>query len=284
MKRIGYSSLAFLATAALAMGLASAASAVTPIPNGAYFNLNTWGTCPGSPVTVTNNYPSSVAIEHTFLVCNGWAELHAWRFSADGGVNPAYFPNDADFSFSSTVTLTGVNANGGETGINIAPWWDGPTRPWGGAYPFDGGRVNCRVPDGEIACFGGRMPFYNFTAAEGIHFALNTPISITMTYHPNGLSSASPGSVKYDLVWLGVPYTSGFLNMDEGNVAEGAVWGNWGILKDATAGGFFQARMDPASIADPAHLKAEFSNIQFSTSQVVPAKATTWGQLKSLYR
>lgn len=284
MKRIGYNSLAFLAALALTTGVSAVASAATPVPNDVWFNLNTWTVCPGSPVITTNSYPSSVAIEHQFLVCNGWAELHTWRLSADGGASAALLPNASDFSFSATVTMTGVDANGGETGINITPWWDGVTRPWGAPYPYDGGRVNCRVPDGEIACFGGRMPFYNFTAAEGIAFAMNSPLSITMTYHCNGLSAGSPGTMQYGLVWLGVPYSSPVLPMDEGNPAEGATWGNWGILKDATAGGFFQARMDPASIADPAHLKAEWTNIVFTSNEVTPTTKTSWGQLKSLYR
>jgi len=272
MKRIGYSSLAFLAS----LALVSVAQAVTPVPNDVKFQLNNWVTCPGSPVVTVNNYPSLVSIEHSFLVCDAWAEQHVWRFSADGGATVAQYPNDSQFSFGATMTLTGVDANGGECGINVSPWWD-PS--------MSDGRINCRVPDGEIACFGGRMPFYNFTAGEGIHFAMNTPISMNITYNPNGLSAVSPGTMKYDLVWLGMPYTSGVLDMNEGNPSEDPPHGLWGILNNGNLGGFLQARMDPASLGgDPAHLKAEWTNITFSTNQVVPATKATWGSVKALYR
>ncbi|MCC6652018.1 MAG: hypothetical protein IT348_12775 [Candidatus Eisenbacteria bacterium] len=276
MKRIGYNSLAFLATLALATGLAAVASATTPTPNDVKFQLNNWLTCPGSPVTTVNNYPALVSIEHGFLVCDAWAEQHVWRLSDDGGATVAQFPNNSAFTFGATLTLTGSNANGGECGINIAPWWDGS---------MSDGRINCRVPDGEIACFGGRMPFYSFTGAEGIHFAMNTPLTLQMTYASNGLSSLSPGTMKYDLVWLGVPYSSGVLNMDEANPAEDPPHGLWGILNYANVGGFLQARMDPASIStDPAHLKAEWTNVVFTGNEVTPATKTSWGQLKTLYR
>ncbi len=272
MKRIGYQSLAFLAT----LAFAAVANAATPVPNDVKFQLNNWNTCPGSPVLTTNAYPASVSIEHQLLICNAWAEQHVWRFSADGGASVAQYPNDSQFSFGATMTLTGDDVNGGECGINIAPWWDGS---------MSDGRINCRVPDGEIACFGGRMPFYNFTAAEGIHFAMNTPLTLTMTYNPNGLSAVSPGTMKYDLVWLGTPYTSGVLAMDMANPAEDPPHGLWGILNNGNAGGFLQARMDPNSFpANPAHLKAEWSNITFSTNQVTPTTKTSWGQLKALYR
>ena len=272
MKRIGYQTLAVFAT----LAFAAVANATTPVPNDVKFQLNNWNTCPGTPVITTNSYPSSVAIEAQLLICNAFAEQHVWRFSADGGASVAQFPNNSQFSFGATLTLTGDDANGGETGINIAPWWDGS---------MSDGRINCRVPDGEIACFGGRMPFYSFTGANGVHFAMNTPLTLSMTYDSNGLSSVSPGTMRYDIVWLGVPYSSGTLAMDEANPSEDPPHGLWGILNNGNAGGFLQARMDPNSFpANPAHLKATWANVTFSTNQVTSASKTSWGQLKALYR
>jgi hypothetical protein len=277
MKRIGYNSLAFLASVAVAACIATAAVAATPNPNGVKFQLNNFNTCPGSPVITTNAYPASVAIEHQFLVCNAFAENHVWRFSEDGGATVAQFPNNSDFSYGADLTLTGVNAVGGELGLNVAPWWD-PS--------MSDGRVNCRVPDGEVACFGARMPFFSFTAAYGVHFAMNTPIHINVMYNAGGLTALTPGRVQYDIMWLGTPYSSGALNCDQGNPAEAALHGLWGILDFANVGGVFQPRMDPASLTspDPAHLKATYDHITYAQLQPVAAKSTSWGSLKSLYR
>ena len=57
--------------------------------------------------------------------------------------------------FSADVTLSGTGD--GEAGLQISPWWS----------PNVDGRFNVRTPDGEVACFGGRLPFYSFTGDQG---------------------------------------------------------------------------------------------------------------------
>jgi hypothetical protein len=291
MKRIGYNSLAFFAVIAAAT-IATSAHAISP--NNVKFQLNNYNTCPGSPVTTVNSYPALVSIEHDLLICSGFAENHVWRFSEDGGATVAQIPNASDFSFASTIQLDGnwlsnpadPITQGGEVALNIAPWWDGAMQD---------GRVNCRVaghwPDGsvagtEVACFGGRMPFFSFTGSYGVAFVPGTPIRVQMTYHQGGLSALTPGRVQYDIVWLGTPYSSGTLLCDQGNPSEAGLHGLWGILDFANAGGVFQPRMTPGSFpgSDPAWEKATFTDISFNNEQPVATTKTSWGALKSLYR
>lgn len=280
MKRTGTKVVASLAALAFALGLATAAHAQTPNPNGVHYSFYLFGDCnptaatPPSPGAYSGgSYPSSFFIDDPVLFCGGFANLHIWQFSEDGGATTADFHNNSNFDFSADMTMTGGGVNGGEAGINIAPWW----------WAADG-RINCRVPDGEVAVFGGRLPFYSFTAASGVHFALNTPIHLAMTYisGPTGPSASAPGKVKYDIVWLGTPYTSGYLALDEGNTSEDPPHGLWGILNPAHVGGFLQARTDPGNFN--ADLRATWNNVTYDNLQVVPTTTRSWGSVKALYR
>jgi hypothetical protein len=251
MKRIGYYFFAALALVAFA----SIAQAQTPNPNGVFYSLRFFNDCPASTVTTGGSYPSSFYIDE------------------DGGATGAVFGNNANFHFCSDMTITGQDTNGGEAGINIAPWW----------FPGDG-RINCRIPDGEIAAFGGRMPFFSWTANYGLHYVQDTPIHLEMTYisGPFGPSAAAPGQVQYSVTYDGNTYTTPWFLLDEGNVSEAPVHGSWGILNPATAGGFFQPRLDPGNFSS--NLRATFSNVCYENLQVVPTQTTTWGRLKGLYR
>lgn len=269
MKRIGYHILAALALVAMT----SVAYAQTPNPNGVFYNLRVFNDCPASTVTTGGSYPSSFYIDDSVLPCSGWANLHIWRFSEDGGVTPAEFHNNSNFSFCADLVISGQDTNGGEAGLSIFPWWS-----------LSDGRVNVRIPDGEIACFGGRLPFYNFTAVEGIHYVQDTPIHLQIMYisGPVGPSAGAPAQIQYTVGYGGNTYTSPWLGFDEGNVAEGVVHGNWGILNPAYAGGFFQPRLDPGNFNS--NLRATWSNVCYTNLQVVPTQTSSWGRLKGLYR
>jgi hypothetical protein len=269
MKRIGYSVLTALALVAFA----SVAQAQTPNPNGVFYSLRFFNDCPASTVTTGGSYPSSFYIDDSVLPCSGFANLHIWQFSEDGGATGAVFHNNSNFHFCADLVISGQDTNGGEAGINIAPWW----------FPADG-RINCRIPDGEIAAFGGRMPFYSWTGNHGLHYVQDTPIHLEMTYisGPYGPSAAAPGQVQYSVTYGGNTYTTPWFLLDEGNVSEAPVHGSWGILNPASAGGFFQPRLDPGNFNS--NLRATFSNVCYDNLQVVPTQSTSWGRLKGLYR
>ncbi len=248
--------------------LATSAVAVTPNPDGVVIHERVFNDCPISILSTTNMYPMLVAIEDSNTACGGFANLHVWRF-AEGGMD-AIFSNDSAFRFSATLTLTGTGE--GEAGLQIAPWWS----------PLVDGRFNVRTTDGEIACFGGRLPFYSFTASDGVTYAKGNAINLCMTYYPNDLTMANPATVEYTLIYEGMTYTSGALAFDEGNPAEDPPYGLWGILNDAEVGGHMQYLLSAADV--PNGLRAAWEDICFQSLTPVRIEDTTWGQVKALFQ
>src|SRR5262245_22423558 len=243
MRRITTLSLAFAGACLAATAFA------TPLPNSAVVHTRVFNDCPVSVLNVTNTFPGVIQIDDQNVVppfCAGFANLHTWRFSTNG-VDPIGFLNGDTFEYSCTMVLNGT----GEGGLSLAPWWS----------PDPDGLFNVRTPDGEIACFGGRMPFFSFTGSFGLHYANNTPIQLGISYLPNGLSSGSPAAVVYNLRYLGTNYTSGLLNFDEGNVAEDPPHGQWGALTPWYAGG--HVKMFVQTIGVPHGITAEWRDIQY---------------------
>src|SRR5262245_12669095 len=254
---------------ALAGACCAAAAFATPVPNSAVLHTRVFNDCPVSVLNTNNLFPGSITIDDQNVVppfCAGFANLHTWRFSTDG-VNAIQFINGDTFEYSAVLVLNGI----GEGGLNLSPWWG----------PDADGLFNVRTTDGEIACFGGRMPFFTFTGAFGLHYVNNTPIQLGITYIPNGLSSVSPAQVVYNLRYFGTNYTSGLLNFDQGNPAEDPPHGQWGALNPWFAGG--HVKMFVQIAGQPHGITATWSDIQYNSGPV-PTDAITWGNLKSIYR
>lgn len=263
MRRIGYTSLAAVA---LLVGAATFAFA-TPVPNSAHLETRIFNDCGTSVLVPTNAYPALVSFSDTMNpACVGFANLHIWSFSEDGGANPSLFINNSHYHFSADVTISG---NGeGEGGLRLAPWW------------FRGdGRFMINASTGEIACFGGRLPFYSFTAGHGITYVKGTTVKMEITYLANGLSMASPATIQYKYTDNSGSYSSPVINFDEGNPSEDPPHGLWGALHDATVGGYFQPRANTG-----AELTGSWQNIVFDNLDVVSVEKSSWGRLKTLYR
>lgn len=265
MKRIGYS-LASLFTLAL---VASVASAATPIPNSAIVLTRLYDNCPISTVGSTNLYPGAIQITDTWdPLCIGFANGHVWNFSGDAGATSLDLTNGGSYRFASTVQITGNGTQ--EAGIHIAPWWNNMD-----------GRFQARIPDGEIACFGGRLPFYSFTVNHGISYVAGQPIRMQITYLANGLSMASPASIQYECTYGGNTYTSPVLFFDEGNAAEDPPHGLWGSLNPSYAGGVTQ--MNNGSNGSN-YVCNWADNTWECLDCVVPTTKASWGKVKSIYR
>lgn len=269
MKRNGNSVIWLLALiAVISVGAMSAAA--TPAPNGAVLNLRVFNDCPTSILTTTNNYPASIVIDDAQLDCGGFANLHNWHFSEDGGATEAVFNNDSNFRYGTDLVIDGTSD--GEAGIMISPWW---------SQQVDG-RFNVRSTDGEIAAFGGRLPFYSFTGSQGLNYVKGTTIHLEVEYRPNQLTMAAPATIEYMVDYNSVHYTSGPIQFDEGNPAENPPYGLWGMLQDARVGGHFQAFLQGGNSA--AECSATWSNITFQDLGPVSVESTSWGGVKSLYR
>jgi hypothetical protein len=263
MKRISYSIIA----CAMALVVASVAFA-TPAPNSAFLALRTFNDCPLSTLTPVNAYPVTISIDDLMNpACVGFANLHSWSFSEDGGATASLFRNGSNFEFCATVNISG--AGEGEGGLRLSPWFG----------KFVDGRFMANVTTGEIACFGGRLPFYSFTGAYAITYVRGTNIYMRATYAANGLNIGSPATIQYRVIYNAITYDSPVIPFDQGTAAEDPPYGLWGMLNDGCVGGYFQPRANTG-----ADLKATWSDICFSNLDVVPTESSTWGRIKTLYR
>lgn len=257
-----------LLTVAAALALTAPAFA-TPAPNSAVFHTRVFDDCPISILNTTNNYPAQIHIvdqnQPPAPLCAGFANLHTWRFSADG-TNALQFQNSDAFEYSCDFQITGA----GEGGLSLAPWWS----------PDPDGLFNVRSTDGEVAVFGGRLPFFTFTGAFGLVYTGGT-IHLGIAYNPRGLTAASPAQVTYTATYNSINYTSGPLNFDQGNPAEDPPHGQYGALNPWYAGGHVKMFAFPAG--QPHSVDATWSNINGSTPPI-PVQPTTWGNIKSLYK
>jgi len=274
MKRKRY--CAALVTGALVLGAAATANAQltcpggTPNPTSARVAQRVFNDCPTSTLTVTNTYPALISISDQNLDCFGGANLHSWSFSTDGGATSAQFENCSSYKFCADVTISG-NARA-EGGLRLAPWWS----------PDVDGRFMINKTNGEIACFGGRLPFYSFTVNHGLTYTAGVTAHMEVFYRPHGLSAGAPATIEYRIaLGAGPLYSSGQLAFDEGNVAEGAVHGNWGALYPHTSGGYFQ--LNPGD-GNPVGAVATFANVCFDILQTTETVPSTWGRIKSIYR
>jgi len=238
----------------------------SPQVDGAVFNLRVFNDCPTSVLTMVNDYPTLISIHDEVLDCAGWANLHNWQLAVGGAA--AVFNNGDAFTLSFDLRITG--AGDGEAGLLIAPWW---------SQNVDG-RFNVRSTDGEIACFGGRLPFYSFTANYGLAYVKGDVIRLTAVYTPNDMTEANPADIEYIVDYGGMIYSSGRLPFDEGNPAEDPPYGLWGMLNDARVGGYMQAFLQNGNPA--AELMAEWMSIDYVDMSVATEDAT-WGMVKSLY-
>jgi hypothetical protein len=251
MKRIGL--IAVMGSFVLTIVL-SGASYATPLVTGATIETRTFNDCPLSVLTTSNNYPASIAItDQMDTLCVGFANLHSFSFSA-GGDTAAVFDNNSNFHVAADVSIAG--AGEGEGGLRISPWYG----------KYSDGRFMLNATSGEIAAFGGALPFYSFTVNHGITYTKGDTAHLEVTYLANHLTAASPATIQYRVVYHGVTYDSPVLPFGEQNEAE-CVHGLWGMLNDGRVGGYFQPRANTG-----ASLTATWANIQF---QALPACGTT---------
>lgn len=258
-----------LAAGALVAIAAGSALAQTPNINSAVVLQRVFNDCPSTALVVTNLYPSGIHISEGGLDCGGFANLHIWKLSENGSTG-ADFPNNSCFQFAATVEIKGTT--GAEAGIQISPW-----------YSDTDGRFNVRSTDGEVAVFGGRLPFYSFTGSHGVVYVEGTEIRLQLTYDPNSLSPADPATIVYEVFYNNVVYSSGPLAFDEGNPTEDPPYGLWGILNFANVGGYVQSFLN--SSIPGASTEVAWKDISFEdTCGPVSVDDTSWGQIKGSYR
>lgn len=245
MKRISLVTL--LGSALLSVVIAGAVSA-TPLVNGATIESRTFNDCPISILTTSNNYPASVEItDEMHPACVGFANLHCFSLSEDGGATAAVFDNNSNFRFAADFRIEGPGE--GEGGLRISPWYG----------QFVDGRIMANATTGEIVCFGGAIPFYSFTVNNGIVYVKGTTIRFEVNYQANDLTVGDPATIQYRVVSGGITYDSPVLPFGQQNPLECDPNGLWGMLNDGRVGGYFQPRANTG-----VSLTANWSNIAYS--------------------
>jgi len=237
-------------------GVAFCAAAMgSPAIDSAIVHERIWNDAPYSTFTYGNFYPASLWMRDEGLDQTGWANRHNFRLSENGGISDAVFMNDDYFEFYADVTITGT-ANV-ESGLNLSPWW---------SQDVDGVFM-LRTDDGMVACWGGRLPYYSFTANHGVTYENGETVRLGMIYDPHSLTEADPGTIQYFYTEGGITYDSPVLAFDMGNPAEDPPYGLWGILNDARVGGWFMPKVDSG-------IPGNWGQIDFENMVYVPEPAS----------
>ena len=238
--------------------LAGIAMTVSARPvDGANVHLRIFNDDSDSNASFVNNYPASISISDGPVNGDGvggeFANRHNFRLS-DGGVDRA-FANSTSFSFSADVRIDGPGF--AEGGLNISPWW---------SQQVDGNFM-LNTGNHEVAIFGGRLPFYSFTANHGVKYFAGQTVRCGVNYDANSLTAGDPGTIEYTYFDGVNTYSSGLIAFDQGNPAEDPPHGLWGLLNSYMVGGYYMPYIDTFS-TDPS------SSINFSHIEYVPAPAT----------
>lgn len=249
-----------------AVMLLAVAAQATQLPDGVVVTERVWNDCPTSMITTTTGANSVNLVEQKQFCGAGWGSRHNFRFSSGG--TAIAFANADGFRVSADMTISGTGE--AEGGLSLAPWWSTAV----------GGQFNFRTTDGEIACFGGRMPFYSFTGNHGITYTKGETVHVEMTYLPNSLAPHAPATIEYTVELGGSVYTSGQLPFDEGNPAE--PYGTWGMLDDAQVGADMLHFLQEGDV--DGYIEFDFQNITFEDLGTVANENMTFSNVKALYR
>jgi len=241
-------------SAIVCVGIVTACAVNAMAIDSVVFHTRVFNDNPTSTVVTTSTYPTQVQISDTTDANpSGFANLHTFHL-ADAGVEHP-FANNEPSSFFSDLTISGTGQ--GEAAMQLSPWW---------SQNADG-FLNFRTTDGEIAAFGGRLPFYSFTGSQGLHYVKGTTVRAGFIYNPRSLSAADPATIQYFVTMPdAITYTSGAIAFDEGNAAEG--FGSWGHLDDARIGG--EMKIFTGQSGPLANLTATWSNLSYVSAVPEP--------------
>lgn len=161
-----------LAVGALGVLATPAAAQVTNI-NSVVIQARQYNDYPGSTLSIVNSYPSLVSIHESQFGSGGFANLHRARFS-ENGVTARSFLNSEAFAISVDVNLSvGSTGPRKEAGFRMDSFI-------GGEGQF------MMASDGEVAAFGGPLPFYTF---GGGAYTPGTTVTLGMIYRPGPVST-----------------------------------------------------------------------------------------------
>lgn len=213
--------LSRIAVATALVGFAGLAAAQINTINSYKVETRNFNDLPTSTLNVTNSY-SNVRFEESFPfpTAGGFANRHFAHFSNDGGVSKYQFNGTDSFEISFNVRLnagyTDTDPTGGyaarkEAGLYVF------NNAFDNAPPYiDEGRFGL-FNEGEVATFGGLMPFTGF----GLKYTQNTVAKMTLRYWDDSFTGgAARLQVIFEDAVNGV-FDSGVKDFDPGFASSG---------------------------------------------------------------
>ena len=95
------------------------AAMATPNCDSAIIKERIFDDCPFSTLTTMNNYSSLISIDDANLSCGGFANLHIWTLSDDGGATEAVFNNDSWFRLAADLGHDVIERADGDLGKHV---------------------------------------------------------------------------------------------------------------------------------------------------------------------
>ena len=135
------------------------------------------------------------------------------EFSEDGGATASLFRNGSNFHFCADVCDRWPGGRGRRPALRAVVVAAHRRQVHD---QLRGGHV----PAGEVACFGGRLPFYSFTGNFRVSYVKGTTVHMEITYLAHGLTAADPATIQYQYVDASGTYNSPVLPFDMANPAE----------------------------------------------------------------
>lgn len=231
--------------------------------NGVMFNNRVWNDFPGSTLTPVNTWPTAVGWNEQFAVgeVGNFANKHLAYLSTDGGTSAHQHHVAQGFTLSFTVNISAPNALPRKEG---ALQIENP-RP---ALGFTDEGHMLVASDGEVAIFGGAMPFFSSnvpgswgsgsSGSSGGWYTLGQTAQVSFTYY-------APGDVDPTLGAYRITFNDPVTGMHDSGLKI------WGVESDGTAG--FNTGTKIAFQAQNTRnpLIADSSDVIYGNVSVVPA-------------
>jgi hypothetical protein len=156
---------------------------------------------PDSTLVTTNDFPTSIVFDESEFGEGGFANMHAAWLSSDGGTTRRPLVRTEPFDISVDVTLETANGQ---------PRKEAGFRVFTAAF---GEGQFIVTSDGEVAAFGGPLPFHSF---GGDVYTIGETVTLRMIYQPSTemgvastvmymLNGESSGVVEFDNPQNGIP-------------------------------------------------------------------------------
>ncbi len=225
--------------------------------NGTNYPTQSTGSIAGVGTTVNFND------QFPFPTVGNFANRHNAFLSADGGASRYAVQRNDSFFLQTRLTIlsgSGVQKEGGLNFWNNRNVVDNVGQPNEAAVTFtDEGFFNVRSSDGEVAIFGGGLPFHSF----GNVYVTGTTVTLGFAYYAPGTIAANAGvEYFYNGLASGIKFMDNVNDRIIANDVNSPTFGAGGISNFASVG--FRAQNSRDFLAN------DFSDITYGETILIP--------------